>query len=145
MSAANEQFMFQEEEEEAINLKEVAFKYIIHWKWFVLSLLLALAFAFTYLRYQTALYEIKSSILVKDEKKGMGQDDMLKQLDIFSSSKVVDNEIEILKSYTLMEKVVQDLDLNIIYLKKGRVHDVELYEKSPVKVKLIKPSEFKTK
>ena len=145
MSAANEQFMFQEEEEEAINLKEVAFKYIIHWKWFVLSLLLALAFAYTYLRYQTALYEIKSSILVKDEKKGMGQDDMLKQLDIFSSSKVVDNEIEILKSYTLMEKVVQDLDLNIIYFKKGRVHDVELYEKSPVKVKLIKPGEFTTK
>jgi capsular polysaccharide biosynthesis protein len=143
MSTQNEQFIFQEEEQEPFNLKEVVFKYIVHWKWFVLSFLLALVGAFFYLKYQTPLYNIQSSILVKDEKKGTGgQDDLLKQLDIFGSSKVVDNEIEILKSFTLMEKVVKDLNLNVTYGVKNSFRTVEVYDNSPILVLLIKPTDL---
>jgi uncharacterized protein involved in exopolysaccharide biosynthesis len=42
----------------------------------------------------------------------------------------VDNEIEILKSRTLVQRVVKKLNLNTSFLVEGRVIDTEIYEKS---------------
>ena len=128
-------FFYQQEEENDFNLKELLYRYLAYWKWFAVSFLIALSSAFIYLRYQTPVYNIQSSILIKDEKKGLGQDAMLKELDIFSSNKVVDNEIEILKSYTLMEKVVNDLNLQVSYFTKENFRiEEELYAESPVRL-----------
>lgn len=129
-------FFFQEEEND-FNLKEVLYKYLSYWKWFAISLFLALVAAFVYLKYQVPVYKVHSSILIKDEKKGLGGDDMLKELNLFSSNKVVDNEIEILKSYNLMERVVKGLNLNISYLYKDGFNTVEFYgEESPIKLEV---------
>jgi tyrosine-protein kinase Etk/Wzc len=127
--------------DDEINLTELISKYIVYWKWFVLSFILAVTVAFFYLKTQTPVYNIQSSILIKDDKKGLGQDDMLKQLNMFSGTKVVDNEIDIIKSYTLMEKVVTDLDLHIQYYKQETFRDVELYgETNPIRIKILTPS-----
>ena len=142
MNNSPDQNFFQEDEQESFNFKEVLFKYLSYWKWFLISFSIALTCSYVYLRYQTPIYKIATSILIKDQKKGMGTEDMLKQLDMFSSNKVVDNEIEILKSYSLMEKVVTDLNLNIHYIKKGKIRDIELYDQSPVIVNLIEPSDL---
>ncbi len=123
--------------EEDVNMKEWLFKYIIYWKWFVLSLLFSIPCAFLFLKFQVPQFRIQSTILIKDEKKGMGQDDLLKQLDIFSSNKIVDNEIEILKSYSLMEKVVKDFNLNITYSVQKRYRAVEIYDRSPLRLEVI--------
>ncbi|NEU10259.1 polysaccharide biosynthesis tyrosine autokinase [Flavihumibacter sp. R14] len=126
-------FFFAQEEESDFNLKELLYKYLYYWKWFVLSLTIAIAAAFVYLRYQTPVYKIQGSILIKDEKKGLGQDAMMKELNLFSSNKVVDNEIEILRSYTLMEKVVTDLNLQVrFFTKENFKKEEELYSESPV-------------
>lgn len=132
MSQAPQDPIFSQQEEESdFNLKELLYKYLSYWKWFLLSLTIALCAAFVYLRYQTPVYSIKSSILIKDEEKG--PDAMLKELDLFSSNKVIDNEIEILKSYTLMEKVVTDLNLHVNYFTKENFSkEEELYFGSPV-------------
>ncbi len=128
-------FFYQQEEENDFNLKELLYKYLAYWKWIILSFIIALIAAFIYLRYQTPVYRIQSSILIKDEKKGLGQDAMLKELEIFSSNKVVDNEIEILKSYTLMQKVVENLNLQVAYFVRENFHkETELYLNSPVKL-----------
>ena len=114
MNSAKDDYFFQEENDKIpFDLKKTLYKYLAYWKWFFVSLSLSLSFAFLYLKFQTPEFNIHTSILIKDEKKGLGQDDMLKQLDIFSSNKVVDNEIEILKSFSLMEKVVKSLNLNV--------------------------------
>ncbi len=123
--------------EEDVNMKEWLFKYIIYWKWFVLSLLFSIPCAFLFLKFQVPQFRIQSTILIKDEKKGMGQDDLLKQLDIFSSNKIVDNEIEILKSYSLMEKVVKDFNLNITYSVQKRYRAVEIYDRSPLRLEVV--------
>mgnify|MGYP001580125054 CR=1 FL=1 len=135
-----EQFVVREEEE-GLNLRELVFKYLAYWKWFVVSVLVCLFGGYLFLRYQTPKYNIKASILVKDEKKGIGQDAMLKELDIFGSNKVVENEMEILKSYSLMEKVVEDLNLNIRYYEKKKVKDAEIYANSPILLELVEMKE----
>ncbi|MDQ3190400.1 MAG: polysaccharide biosynthesis tyrosine autokinase [Bacteroidota bacterium] len=135
-------FLFHEEEQEEFNIKEVLYKYLAYWKWFVLSFALAMIFAFLYVRYKTPLFNIQSSILIKDEKKGMNADGMLKELDLFSSSKVVDNEVEILRSFTLMEKVVTDLNLNVRYFAVKTIKDSELYDKSPIHLEINYPTDL---
>ena len=126
-------------EKNETNVKDLALKYLRHWKWFLFSLILALALAFFYLKIQTPQYKISSSILIKDEKKGLGQqDDLMQQLNLFSSNKVVDNEIEILKSFMLMDKVVTSLNLNVRYYVNDLFRDEELYTDSPIALQVIR-------
>lgn len=118
------------------NIKEEVEKYLKHWKWFVLGLFLALLSAFLYLRYSIPQYKAVATILVKDDRKG----NMASELSAFSDLGMmgnmksnVDNEIEVVKSRTLIESTIKDLELNISYLSQGRVKWEELYENSPVK------------
>jgi tyrosine-protein kinase Etk/Wzc len=129
-----------EDEINEVNLREQLDKYLIHWKWFVLSALLCLVLAFLYLRYTTPSYEASTSVLVKDEKKG----GMLSELSAFSdlglgggSVNNVDNEIEILKSRTLVESTVKKLNLNVNLLVEGNVVDRDIYGGAPINVYFI--------
>lgn len=51
--------------------------------------------------------------------------------------KEIENEIEVLYTYTLMEKVIQKLNLDIRYFKPATFGMLELYETSPVKVEVV--------
>lgn len=131
---------FFNDDESDFNLKELIQKYLSYWKWFLLSIIIAISSAFVYLQFQTPVYKVQSSLLIKDERKGLGQDDMLSELNIFSSNKVVDNEIEILKSYTLMERVVKNLNLDVTYYVPEKFTEREIYEESPIRFEVLKPT-----
>jgi tyrosine-protein kinase Etk/Wzc len=141
-NSTKDPFFYQSEPVDDFNLSEVFYKYLSYWKWFIISFLLALGLAFLYLNTQTPEYAVYSSILIKDDSKGLGQEDMLKQFDIFSGSKVVDNEIEVLKSYDLMERVVTGLNLQVSYFTNQNFSNAELYaENCPINIKLISANE----
>ena len=136
----NDPFFSELEEKKDFNLKEILFKYFSYWKWFTASLIIAMLTAVVYLKYQTPVYSIKSSILIKDEMLGTGQDAMLEEMNVFASAKLIENEIEILKTHYLMEKVVTSLNLQVGYFTEGQFRDQELYEFSPVRIESL---EFK--
>ena len=46
----------------------------------------------------------------------------------------VSDEIEIIKSRTLIKNVVDDLNLNIQYFEQGRIKEQEIYLNPPIKV-----------
>jgi len=97
-----------------INIREVIYKYLRNWRWFVLSVLLSLAAAYAYIQYQVPQYNIGINILIKDNQSSADKD-LFQQLNLNSSSKTIDNEIQTLSSNTLMEKVVDDLSLQTSY------------------------------
>lgn len=126
-----------EEKEEKKDYHAILFKYIIRWPWFVGSILLCLLIAWLYLRYATPVYNISATIIIKDDQKGgsAGNDlSAFEDLGIVSSSKNIDNEIEILRSKSLIQNVVDELGLYIRYFAKGRINDIELYGTSPILV-----------
>ncbi|MCA0230346.1 MAG: polysaccharide biosynthesis tyrosine autokinase [Bacteroidetes bacterium] len=128
-----ENLEFWQEKEEDFNLKLFLLKYLRYWYWFVLALVVALGGAFFYLQYTVPIYKVSASILIKDEKKGMGSgNEMLKELDLFNGNKIVENEMEVLKSRTLMEKVIDGLNLTVSYYEEGAFRDTELFQKSPI-------------
>lgn len=126
-----------EEKEEKTDFHAIFFKYIIHWPWFVTSIIVCLTGAWLYLRYSTPIYSIHATIIIKDDKKGgsAGSDlSAFEDMGIFTSSKNIDNEIEILHSKSLIKDVVNELGLYASYFAKGSFHDMELYGNSPVLV-----------
>jgi tyrosine-protein kinase Etk/Wzc len=120
--------------------------YLVHWKWFLLGVFITCTLAFIYLRYTTSQFKATSTILVKDEKKG----GMLSELSAFSDMGIetglknnVDNEIEILKSRTLIENTVKSLNLNISMFIQGNIINSEMFKKAPIKIHFIpKSSQF---
>lgn len=122
------------EKEESIDLKEEFYSYLAYWKWFLVAPLVTLILGFIYLRYAERKYNIETSIVVKDEKSGTLSDQMsaFADLNLFNSSSNIENEVEVLKSRTLAEKVVDSLKLQVTYLSKQSIRREELYDYSPI-------------
>lgn len=130
-----------EQSEEQVNIQELLFCYLIHWPWFVVSIIICIACAWGYLRLTTPIYNISATVLIKDEKKGGGasmSSDLEKMgLEGFvSSSSNVDNEIEVLRSKSLAREVVNNLGLFVTYMDEDEFPSKELYHTSPVLVSL---------
>ena len=131
-------FSEKNQEEDNINLKQTFFKYLTYWKWIVASFVFCLVLAYLYTKITVPIYDVHSGILIKTKSSSSsGSDDLMAQLYMFSGSKETDNEIEIFKSYGLMERVVEELGLNIRYYIKDGLRQKELYKNSPVKVEVI--------
>lgn len=142
--------MSNENQEQDFQLKAIVDQYASHWKWFVLGVFVSLLIAYIYLRYYTPQYQAATTILVKDEKKG----GMLSELSAFADMGIgggiknnLDNEVEILRSRTLIESVVKKLNLNTAFIIEGNVIKAEVYQNSPVMVNFIdqKPGFFENK
>ena len=131
----------QESKEENIDVKELLFKYLIHWPWFVGAVVACLIAAWVYLYTSTPVYNISSTVLIKDDKKG-GSAGMLSGLEslgldgMISSSQNIDNEIEVLRSKTIVKEVVEDLGLYISYADEDEFPSRNMYKTSPVQVSL---------
>jgi len=131
----------QESKEENIDVKELLFKYLIHWPWFVGAVIACLIAAWVYLYMSTPVYTISATVLIKDDKKG-GSAGMLSGLEslgldgMVSSSQNIDNEIEVLHSKTIAKEVVEDLGLYISYTDEDEFPSRNIYKTSPVQVSL---------
>ncbi|WP_294555787.1 polysaccharide biosynthesis tyrosine autokinase [uncultured Bacteroides sp.] len=132
---------YGEQTEELVNIQEILFRYLIHWPWFVVSVIICVAVAWGYLRLTTPIYNISATVLIKDEKKGGGAS-MSSELErmgldgFVSSSNNVDNEIEVLRSKSLAREVVNRLGLFVTYMDEDEFPERELYRTSPVLVSL---------
>ena len=130
-----------EQSEEQFNIQEILFRCLVHWPWFVFSVIVCIACAWGYLRLTTPVYNISATVLIKDDKKGGGTSvsSELERMGLdgfVSSSGNVDNEIEVLRSKSLSEEVVNNLGLFVTYMDEDEFPKKELYQTSPVLVSL---------
>ena len=121
------------------NLRVILLRYLKNWKWFALSLLLSGAAAYVYLLYKTPIYKVQASLLIKDEKKGLDGESILKEMDFLKPKKTVENEIEIVKSYTLMDKVVKHFNLDVQYFRPTSTIDEEIFGEVPIRLVVERP------
>ena len=132
----------REAEDKEIDIQELLFKYLIHWPWFVGAVIVCLIAAYVYLYIATPVYNISATVLIKDDKKG-GNSNNVAGLDelglsgLITSSQSIDNEIEVLRSKTLVKEVVNYLNLYVTYQDDDQIPSKELYKTSPVQVSMI--------
>ena len=136
MAEETKNYLLEEDNETSgFDYKAFLVKLLMYWPWIVACVAVALIGAFFYLKTLTPLYTVSSSILIKNESKGGTNGANLEDLGFVSSStQSFDNELEILRSRTLIKKVVPALDLYISYSVPGQFRDTELYKQSPVRV-----------
>lgn len=111
--------------------------YIKYWYIFPISIIVCLSFAFFYLQISTPQFKISSTLLIQETKEGEGvlKGTAFSDLAIFNSSKTVDNEMEVLRSRSLLEKVLRGLSLETSYFVEEPFKRTELYGMSlPVRV-----------
>lgn len=128
-----------EEKEKDFQFRVILDQYLFQWKWFVLGVSVCVVVAYIYLRYTVPQYKASTTILIKDNQKGGTLSDLaaFSDMGIGTASKNIDNEIEILKSRTLIEATIQKLNLNVSLVVKGKVIDAELFNNRPIKIKFI--------
>jgi tyrosine-protein kinase Etk/Wzc len=115
-------------------VKEVLLKYLTRWPWFLAGLVLALAGGFSYLYLAIPQHEAQATILIRDDSKGGGglnEVVAFEDLGILTRKSNLENEIEILKSRTIMLRVVHELGLNFRYYTEKRPRNFELYLNPP--------------
>lgn len=134
----SEQQFFKERPESNL-LIQILQRYFPFWPLFVITIGIGLAISWFYLRSQTRIYVATSKVLLKDPQKNGGDTKVLDALNIFSEKKIVENEVIVLRSSSIMEEVVKSLDLYAIVYNQGKVRVEELYkENSPVWFRAIK-------
>jgi len=113
-------------------------KYLPFWPILILAISISVGFSYLYLRAQVPIYVASAKVLLKDPQKGTGDTKVLDALNIFSEKKIVENEIIVLRSSTIMKEVVKSLDLYAKVYKDGNVYLEELYGKNlPFKIKAL--------
>jgi tyrosine-protein kinase Etk/Wzc len=127
------------EELEEKNFRSIISRYLYHWPMFLISLALAFGLAFVYIQSLKTVHQVTAKITIKDEESQASEKDAaLQQLNISSQPKLIESEIEIIRSRPMIGKLVNDLDLWVSYVEPGRFKDVDLFDASPVKFKMLK-------
>ncbi|WP_019671498.1 GumC family protein [Eudoraea adriatica] len=123
-----------------LDFKELIRPYLRHWKWFVFSLVFAIALSLFYFRYATPLFEVeaKIQILADDANSNLSTFSDLQKLTGGKNASIVD-EIEILASRSNIVEVVKELGLNISVIAKGDIKKAVVYEKPPFKINFLVP------
>ena len=128
-----------ENDKKKVDYKAIAVDYILRWPYILGVLVASLAGAYVYLRYQPPVYNINSTVMIKqgDKTKSTAATALASMQDLgtMSMANNFDNEIEILQSYSLIKKVVTSQNFYITYFSERKFgYDIPLYKNAPVNV-----------
>lgn len=122
-----------------LSSREKFIRYLRYSPLFLGVLMLTLSISYLYLRYTTPVFEVSSSIFIKSDSKFQPRgNDELSTLMFLSQTGGIDNEIEILKSNALMQRVVKALNLEYSYYAVGKVKSANVYGSNPITIKMLK-------
>ena len=116
----NSNFNDFQNDEDSFDFVQEFFKYFFFWKYFLLSFLVCCSIAYLVNRYTTKIYTTSAKIQILDKKQNNLE--MPSAEDLFSSSKInLENEIEIIKSTSILEEVIKNLNLNLFVQEVGDI------------------------
>ena len=126
--------LINQEKSKSINPKELVFKFLKYWYWFIIAGVIGGSCSIIYSKYAPPEYSVNSLILVKNNKgDGMNLDNLFNNLQLKSDVKI-ENHIGILTSFSLNKKVIENLKWHTSWFQKMPFGDYNLYGKEPYEV-----------
>lgn len=121
-------------EEEEFDIRKIFSYAIAYWKLIVVFVALCLVAAFAYLRVAVPKYQVTAKILLQDKNKGSfsSSADMLADFGFQAQNTNAENEMEVMKSMSVVRGAVAKSGLNISYAMPGVVNRPIYKESSPV-------------
>jgi tyrosine-protein kinase Etk/Wzc len=135
----NQQQAQQPGEVTGLNIKEFLIK-CYHYLWlFILMLVVAIFCGWLYLRYTPPKYSVSATLLIRNDSRAGGAQDVFSDLKLYRENTNKQNELQILKSRKLMTRVVNTLGLQYSYYVVGNVKTTNLYDEAPFELQFIPP------
>ncbi|WP_108868392.1 GumC family protein [Aquimarina aquimarini] len=125
----------------SFNLRDQIIRYLKKWYWFALSVFVFVTLAYVKIRYTIPQYNVSSTIVIsQDQNLSESELSAFKDLGLLDDNQSsIENEIQIVKSRTLLTNVVNNLKLNVRYFSEGRILEVENYPKSLIEISFLSP------
>ena len=120
MKNNNSSFYDFQNEENSYDFVKEFFKYFFFWKYFLFSIVVCIFIAFLINRYTPRVFSTSAKIQILDKK----QDNlkMPSAEDLFSATDInLENEIEIIKSSSILTEVIKNLNLNLYVEEVGEI------------------------
>src|SRR6478672_12980138 len=132
----------KQEDVSGINPKEFLLKYL-HYSWlFAICVLLSLVGAWLYLRYKKPTYSVSSTLLIRNDNErgggGISSQDMFSDIGLFQSTTNKQNEMLILSSRIMMERVVKSMGLQKRYFVVANVKTTDIYPDYPLELEVVR-------
>jgi capsular exopolysaccharide synthesis family protein len=126
--------------EEEVNLAQYFFLFLRNWYWLVLGLALGFTVAYILLRYSIPVYQVSATALLNEKDQRNAALPMTLSGGL-SPSNNIENDLLVLTSVNLMQRVVDSLDLGVSYFSKGRFINNEVYPPKGVRLAFAEPIE----
>lgn len=122
----------------------ILFRYLPYWPLFIIVIGLFIGGAYFYLLRTTPTYKAVASLVIKDQNKGNTDPKTMEALDVLTTKKIVENEVEVLHSWALMSNVAKTLHLYAPIYREARFRSTSAYLTSPVRVEVKDPENLKS-
>jgi capsular exopolysaccharide synthesis family protein len=126
-----------------LDLKRVLSRAIRFWYIIVLSLVISITIAFYKTRYSQKIYPVSASIVIRETQETGGAE-LLYKNSLIDPYRNYLNEPYILRSYPLIEKVINNLNFNASFYREGYFLTSEAYSYIPVKAVWCNPTDNRT-
>ncbi len=115
--------------EDFIKIQDLLYLCLGHWRWFVVSIPLALLLSLLYIKSTPPTYDRSATILVMKDSRGnsIGEMGGLEDIGLLQNSSTVKDEVAVIKSIPVVAEVVKRLQLDMNYTTDGTFYDRTLY------------------
>jgi tyrosine-protein kinase Etk/Wzc len=117
-----------------LSVRDLFFKYIRFLPFIVLSVAIALFGAYAYLRYATEIYSSAGTMIIQNDPQNNRSDKVEDILLGTGKSQNIQNEMEVLRSLPLMERVVKKLNLSFDVVAMGKIKSPNVYKRTPFRI-----------
>lgn len=125
-----------------IDLMRYVSLFLSNWLWIAAALFIALGVAYIYNRYSQRAYNVKSTLLIKEQQTS-GAIANMEQIfagNVYNPYPNLDDEVAILQSYTLNYRVIEEMpETHVAYIPVGRngIQGQRTYKSSPFVLKTL--------
>ena len=121
-----------------LNIKHIVRKLLSRWYYFLIALMITLPLAYAYVKLSPKQYVVKASVLLKSETQAgnIDSENLLRGMNLYTSQTGIEDEIGILKSYTMIDRAMRELDFAIEYYVRKNFVTSERYRDSPFTVEI---------
>lgn len=120
------------------SIRETLLRYLVNLPLFILSMVICVGGVNIFLRYSDKVYQANSQILVGGSNAVSANNTDLVTQGLYGVRSInIDNELELLRSKKLIERVVRKGNFNLRYYNEGTIKRMEMYQLSPIAAEIV--------
>ena len=121
-----------QQQQQSVDYKVLLFKFYRYWYFFAITVFIALIIAFIFNKYTSPVFEVKTSILIKDKSENKLNAQSIMGLGGMNNMQNLQNEIGVLSSYTLTYRTISKTGFEVSYYSEDNFISKELYKDAPL-------------